>query len=455
MADKLIAGTAAAAHVHELIGDETLSTASVWADQVKGRRDQTPEMLAFKSANPNHPVHHYADIPFEEPAYRDDSIGATNVDVVHAIPACILILQGKASEQHVLSNVPPRVALRLLVHYIEDIHQAALCRYAGYLDGTKFVDPNSYGKSVKDDQGANRLVDGAGTNGGFEGTTNLHFFWDTVVVRLDMTNANVQTPGAYAEVLLGRPAPAWQDTGPLLNWDRDWANESVALSAKVHDVTVKDEDDSEKDYRTGAPRPRWHIKDLTPEYTAWACKTAEQQMTKAGYRVAASLKPSGRIQSKGVPPLPALLLHIVEERKKIRPRHSPFRLGFSKRDCFFREDQYALANNPIMKTIPSSRRASVRATAPARTQPAFGQRPQRHLDLAARRQPACDGMAVQAPAEFDPMAGGSNSVSGKTFDVFNPADGARIARVAESEAGRHQPRSDGGAARVWSVPGPA
>lgn len=75
-----------------------------------------------------------------------------------------------------------------------------------------------------------------------------------------------------------------------MNWDRDWANESLALSAKVHDVTVLDEDDSQLDYRTNLPRPQWHIKDLTPENIAWSCKTAEEQMTKAGYRVAATLE---------------------------------------------------------------------------------------------------------------------------------------------------------------------
>jgi hypothetical protein len=289
MADKLIAGTAAATHVHDLLGDETLSTASVWADQVKGRRDQTPEMLQFKTANPNHSVHHYTDMPFEEPRYRDDSIGATNVDVVHAISACILILQGRAAEQTILTNVPPRVALRLLVHYIEDLHQP-LHVGSGYLNGTNFIDPNGYEKPFRDDQGGNRLILGTATNASLGSTTNLHFFWDTVVVRLDMTNAHVQTPVEYAAALLSKPPPAWQDSAPLMNWDRDWANESVALSAKVHAVAVVDEDDSEKDFRTGAPRPRWHVQDLTPEYIAWSCKTAEEQITKAGYRVAATLE---------------------------------------------------------------------------------------------------------------------------------------------------------------------
>jgi hypothetical protein len=281
MADTLIVGTAAARHVHELLGDETLSTASVWADQVKGRDDQTPEMLQFKADNPNHFLFHYTDIPFEEPKYRDDSIGATNVDVVHAIPACILILQGKPEAQTLFTNASPRVALRLLAHYIEDIHQP-LHVGAGYLDKTNFINPNGYAGHFGDDQGANRLK--------FGGTNGLHFFWDVTVVHLNMLKEHIETPQDYAAALLARPAPEWKTTSPLLEQDRDWANESLALAAKIHDVTVLDEDDSQKDYRTQKPRPVWHIKDLTPDYIAWSCKTAEDQMTKAGYRLAATLE---------------------------------------------------------------------------------------------------------------------------------------------------------------------
>jgi len=281
MSDHLLAGTAAAQHVHDLLGDETLSTASVWADQVKGRMNQTEEMLQFKAANPNHFVFHYTDIPFEESKYRDDSIGATNVDVVHAIPACILILQGKPEAQTIFTNVSPRVALRLLAHYIEDLHQP-LHVGAGYLDKTRFVDPNGYGGHYGDDRGGNELL--------FGGTNKLHFYWDVTVVQADMKLAGAETPQQYAAFLLAKPAPKWKTSGPLLNWDRQWADESLALSAKVHDVTVLDEDDSEMDSRTQQPRPRWHIKDLSPEYIVWSQKTAEEQMTKAGYRLAATLE---------------------------------------------------------------------------------------------------------------------------------------------------------------------
>ena len=281
MADTLIAGTDSAKHVHELLGDETLSTASVWADQVKGRTHQTQEMTEFKSANQNHSVYHYTDIPFEEPKYRDDSVGARSADVVHAIPACILILEGKPEAQNLFTNVSQRVALRLLVHYIEDLHQP-LHAGSGYLDKTNFVDPNGYHNHYEDDQGGNRLV--------FGGTNKLHFYWDVTVVQMDMAKAHAQTPQQYAAYLLAKPAPDWKTTSPLLQQDRDWANESIALSAKVHDVTVQDEDDSELDYRTQKPRPVWHIQDLSPAYTEWSAKTAEDQMTKAGYRVAATLE---------------------------------------------------------------------------------------------------------------------------------------------------------------------
>jgi uncharacterized repeat protein (TIGR01451 family) len=256
---------------------------SVWADVVKGRTNQTEEMLQFKAANPNHSVSHYTDIPFEEPKYRDDSIGATNVDVVHAIPACILILQGKPEAQSVFKDVTPRVALRLLAHFIEDIHQPSARRRG--LPGQDQIRrsqrlPGHYG----DDQGGNRLLFG-GTN-----SFQLHYYWDTRSCGRTWPGARRNAP-AIRQVSAGqKPAPNWKTSGPLLDWDRAWANESLALSAKVHDVTVTDEDDSQTDFRTGKPRPQWHIQDLSPEYIAWSDKAAEEQMIKAGYRLAATLE---------------------------------------------------------------------------------------------------------------------------------------------------------------------
>ena len=279
MADQLLAGTPAGAHVKALLGDETLATASIWADAIKYRTNHWPEAIAFRAANTNHSAMHYTDIPFEESKYRDDSAQTLPDDVVHAISACILILQGKPEAQTVFKDVNQKMALRLLAHYVGDIHQP-LHVGSGYLDGTKFIDPNGYGQPYDGDLGGNQLL---------FSTNKLHFYWDITVVRHAMTNAAVQTPQQYAAKLLAQPAPAWQDTGPVLDWPREWANESLVLSAKVHDVTVLSKEDYENNY-TGKTQSRWHIAELSPDYIAWSTATAESQITKAGYRLAKTLE---------------------------------------------------------------------------------------------------------------------------------------------------------------------
>ena len=287
IAEKLIQGTPAEAHVRALLGDETLATASLWADVIKARTNQWPEAVAFRSANTNHAAFHYTDIPFEEGKYRNDSVGARPDDVVHAISACILILQGKPEAQTVFKDVSPKTALRLLAHYIGDIHQP-LHAGSGYLTGTNYVDPNGYSQPYGEDQGANRLVWGANSYGWR--TNNLHFYWDITVVQAAMMKDGAKTPQDFAAILLARPAPAWQTDGPLSDWATHWADESIALSAKVHDVPRLDEDDSQTDRYTGKARPAWRLADLTPDYSTWAESTAETQITKAGYRIAETLK---------------------------------------------------------------------------------------------------------------------------------------------------------------------
>jgi hypothetical protein len=279
IADQLLVGTPAAEHVRALLGDETLSTASIWADQIRSRTNQWPEAVAFRAAVTNHAVMHYTDIPFEESKYRDDSIGARPNDVVHAIDACILILQGRTDEQTVFTNVNQKIALRLLAHYVGDLHMP-LHAGSGYLDGTNFIDPNGYGKPYDEDLGGNQLI---------LGTNKLHFYWDVTVVEQAMTNASVKTPLEYAAKLLAAPAPHWETLGPLLDWPRDWADESIALSARIHQVRITSEEDAIDRY-TGKHRPRWHIADLTPEEIAWDDATAESQLTKAGYRLAKVLE---------------------------------------------------------------------------------------------------------------------------------------------------------------------
>ncbi len=280
IADQLIANSSAGKHVHDLLGDETLAVAALWADQAKGYGGNlTEEMQQFKKANPKHSQFHYTDIPFQEKQYRDDSVGATNIDLVHAINACIAILQGKPEQQTLFKEVGPKVALRLLAHYVGDEHQP-LHVGAGFLDGTNFVNPNGYAGHYEGDQGGNFLMYGEG---------NLHAFWDGKVVNQSMTNAHTTTYLDYSKWLLTRPAPKWKTSNNYKNWAKEWADDSLRVSVKVHALKVLNET-KVPDKRSHKDRPQWQVEPAVPNYDKWASDTIEQQIQLGGYRLAGLLK---------------------------------------------------------------------------------------------------------------------------------------------------------------------
>jgi hypothetical protein len=273
IADSLIKGHAAQQHVQQLLGTETLSTASTWADQAKGFGEQTDEMEQFRNDNPHHGQYHYTDIPFQEKVYSEKLIGATNVDVVHAIDACVLILQGKPEQQKLFNNVSQKIALRLLVHYVGDIHQP-LHVGAGYLADTKWVDPNVYTGKYEDDQGGNRLI--------WHGE-KLHLFWDMDAVKIAMTNAHATTVQEYAAALLKKPAPKWKTNGSLQDASVQWATQSLIASKPVHGLKVVSHKEV-KDRR--GEHGEWQVEPQRADYSQVAANMVDKQISLAGYRLA-------------------------------------------------------------------------------------------------------------------------------------------------------------------------
>jgi hypothetical protein len=273
IADTLIKGHTAQQHVQQLLGTETLSASSTWADQVKGFGEQTDEMDQFRDNNPQHGQYHYTDIPFQESVYSEKSVGATNVDVVHAINACVAILQGKPEQQKLFVNVSPKIALRLLVHYVGDIHQP-LHVGAGYLANTTWVDPNTFKGAHEDDQGGNRLI----WNG-----RKLHLFWDLDAVKIAMTNAQASTPQEYAGALLKRPVPKWHTKGALKDAPFAWATQSLIASKPVHDLKVISH--KEVHDRRGQ-HGEWQVEPTHSDYAQTAARLVDQQILLGGYRLA-------------------------------------------------------------------------------------------------------------------------------------------------------------------------
>ena len=155
IADALLLNTPAGRHVSNLLAERKLEQVAVWADCVKGiapaqdyrytSAGRYPECAAFE--NPAgiaamadyvrrndtncqpasgeescHKQYHYADISIEHEHYENHYVGASDHDIVHAIDAAVLVLQGQpAAPPFVFKD--PSEALILLSHYVGDLHQ--------------------------------------------------------------------------------------------------------------------------------------------------------------------------------------------------------------------------------------------------------------------------------------------------------------------------------------------
>ncbi|MDP9100369.1 MAG: S1/P1 nuclease [Verrucomicrobiota bacterium] len=151
-------------------------------------------------------AYHYTDIPIQEAHYRNNSVGASNIDIVHMIRNCIAILEGHSTAANNPTNIPPKTALRLLVHYVGDIHQPLQV-------GAIYFSPNA--QPANPNTTANTQFATGGNAIKFNGTAaDLHTHWDTPAVAKAMSAANASTPRAFAQKLIanhrkvGRAAPS-------------------------------------------------------------------------------------------------------------------------------------------------------------------------------------------------------------------------------------------------------
>src|SRR4051794_13249643 len=103
---------------------ETLRDVATWADRVtrgKPKNDNNPETIVFfaNKANQNNAPWHYVDVPYASSAYDCDTLSefCREDDVVHITRACIKVFT-QGSDRFSRAN-----ALRLLVHFVGDLHQ--------------------------------------------------------------------------------------------------------------------------------------------------------------------------------------------------------------------------------------------------------------------------------------------------------------------------------------------
>lgn len=272
VADLLIEGANAETHVRQILGREKLEKASLWADQVKGSH-LPPEMQAFVDRNPHHHQYHYTDIPIQEAAYRGNSRGARPDDVVRMIRRCISVLEGHGANP---TNLTKKEALRLLVHYVGDIHQP-LHVGAAYFDAhDQLANPNQV------------AVTGETRGGGWiKYRGGLHGYWDGDTVELAMSAAGVATPLAFARRLTQSPPAGWETPGFLSSWSTRWATEMLPDARKAHSLLTFG-----PRHMTGQPpHPEWPARAASNSaYDSWAKGVVKRDLTLGGYRLAAVLK---------------------------------------------------------------------------------------------------------------------------------------------------------------------
>ena len=279
---------------------ETLASISTWADTVKdrmGTTDPDPDTNAFLQDmihNKQNSEWHYDNLPLNCRSYQTCTGFTVEHDVVNMINICVRTLQGHPDRKHPLSK---RNALRLLVHFVGDMHQP-LHVGTGFIDengpdGTIVIqrDPQSIRRKRLDhDRGGNQLI--------IEGVRRrLHSFWDFDLVKSLMLATGKPTSdelGLFLQQTVS-PKSSWSPRGRLNSWAAQWATDSlqqsreqtyrgVRISGKrVVPVTRDDQPVIEK----GQPVTET-VYDITrpANYETLNREVVRQQIAKGGFRLA-------------------------------------------------------------------------------------------------------------------------------------------------------------------------
>lgn len=252
IADQLIAGTPTAKKVRAILGGN-LQTASVWADCARSVELQAGKwvyvnpgsfkdcavfenpasqkaLIAFVQRNatrcaPNashaqcrHKAWHFTDIPIHLTDYAPDAPGAAPNDLVQAVGAAITVLQG-GKPPKAFNIASQREALRLLAHFVGDMHQPLHV-------GAVYLDDQGHRLKPKDNQDA-QAHDNAGGNAITLKTTKLHGLWDDVPGKLTTTLL------AGAGAAQARQVPV--TPGAVAQWPAAWAGDTLRAAPQAFD----------------------------------------------------------------------------------------------------------------------------------------------------------------------------------------------------------------------------
>jgi hypothetical protein len=330
IADQRLANTPTAAKVYSLLGGLKLEKAALIADEIKGwdkkgaddprsfhysrHRNIDRQLRDFWRANqpthdrnsptPSHHWSHYTDVPvMPAQRYREGVSGRSKWDVVHMIPFCIDVLQGRIPEQNG-RKITKIVAVILLAHYVGDIHQP-LHVGAAYFDSQgQATDPDK-DKSALEDEGGNtftlELSDEPPRRRGIR-KKKFHGFWDNDSVNALFPQVPARLPKKTFEAQIDpfkRQLVHEMATHEPRNWQMPsdvslesyaevWADEILPIAREAHARlefrNVKPFPDNDRVVAAGqAIERRGASRTL---YRAWASDVVRDELHKAGWRLA-------------------------------------------------------------------------------------------------------------------------------------------------------------------------
>jgi hypothetical protein len=197
--------------------------------------------------------------------------GFTSVnDVVHAIKRCIAVLENGTNSA---DDFTKPQALRLLVHFVGDIHQPFHCGTGFYdlsdLDHPVLITDPKQCRGKPNDRGGNDLFFGNDPN------QELHALWDDSLVFAIRNSADYRSLADWLE----STQSASSATGDYHTWPEQWAIDSVQQAQKAYrniEFTAA---------AIAGQRLRITIQ-LPSDYVDKNQAITAQQLAKAGFRLA-------------------------------------------------------------------------------------------------------------------------------------------------------------------------
>jgi hypothetical protein len=217
-------------HVAALLAqghDTDLPSIANWADEVRaaasgrGPLSDNAEARAFNDKFPTNALWHFVDLPLGAEDYREVAAFTSVNDVVHAIKRCVMVLEKTESSA---DDFTKPQALRLLVHFVGDIHQPLHC-------GTGFYDLSNLSHPIlvtdprlcagkPNDRGGNDLFFGTEPN------QELHALWDEGLVYAIRNSPDYRSLADWLEST--QPSESvGQTKGEYHTWPEQWAIDSV------------------------------------------------------------------------------------------------------------------------------------------------------------------------------------------------------------------------------------